>query len=124
LKIYENQVKFGVSNPLILKDKKNYDDSYYLLNFTDNQKYIQIFDFFIDILNRISSGEIIINDIVIVYNYLEQTKKIIEFLNTIELNNKIYLNIKSKYLNNLVTIRFYEVNELGKLIFKHIFIKI
>ena len=114
LTIYENQINFKAlnDNPLSLTDIKSYNESNYLLNFAHNSKFIQIFHYSIDILNRISSGNAIISDIELAFKNLEQTKKLIKLLN----DNLMHLNRKLEFDNfeRLIAIRLAEVNELGK----------
>jgi hypothetical protein len=114
LTIYENQINFKAlnGNPLSLTHITSYEESNYLLNFAYNSKFIQIFHYSIDILNRISSGNAIINDIEMAYRNLDQTKKLIKLLS----DNLVHLNRKLEFDNfeRLIAIRLAEVNELGK----------
>jgi hypothetical protein len=114
LTIYENQINFKAlnDNPLSLTDITSYNESNYLLNFAHNSKFIQIFHYSIDILNRISSGNAIISEIELAFKNLDQTKKLIKLLS----DNLMHLNRKLEFDNfeRLIAIRLAEVNELGK----------
>jgi hypothetical protein len=114
LAIYKyNIINKYYTNPLGLLDKNTHDDSLSLINNSFNIKYINIFKQFGDVLDAIVSGKVIIKDLEIVYDNLNQAKKIIEFL-TIHLNWNIKYLPKHFNIDKLMLIRLAELNELGK----------
>jgi len=117
LTIYENQISLmnnSNKNPLSLTDKTSYNKSSNncLLNFDHNYKYIKIYLYSMDILNRIANSNAAIVHIELAQQNSEQTTKLIKLLS----DNQMHLNRRLEFDNfdRLIGIRLNEVNELGK----------